>query len=96
MNPTWGSPHITGELAKLGIVVAKSTVEKYMVRTSKPPSQTWRSFLTNHAKEIVSIDFIVVPTVRFTILYVLVFLTVDRRRVVHFNVTAHPTAAWTA
>ena len=96
MNPTWGSPHIVGELAKIGIVVAKSTVEKYMVRTKKPPSQTWRSFLENHAKEIVSIDFIVAPTVRFTMLYVLVFLSIDRRRVIHFNVTAHPTAEWTA
>ena len=96
MNPTWGSPHIVGELAKLGITVAKSTVEKYMVRDAKPPSQTWRSFLRNHAKEIVSIDFIVVPTVRFTMLYVLVFLSIERRRVIHFNVTEHPTAAWTA
>ena len=96
MNPTWGSPHIVGELAKLGITAAKSTVEKYMVRTTKPPSQTWRTFLTNHAKEIVSIDFIVVPTVRFTMLYVLVFLSIDRRRVIHFNIAEHPTAAWTA
>ena len=77
-------------------MVAKSTVEKYMVRTKKPPSQTWRSFLENHAKEIVSIDFIVAPTVRFTMLYVLVFLSIDRRRVIHFNVTAHPTAEWSA
>jgi len=96
VNPTWGSPHIVGELAKIGIVVAKSTVEKYMVRTKKPPSQTWRSFLENHAKQIVSIDFIVAPTVRFTMLYVLVFLSIDRRRVIHFNITAHPTAEWTA
>ena len=62
----------TGEA---GIIVAKSTVEKCMVKVSKPPSQTWRNFLKNHAKEIVSIDFIVVPTVRFTMLYVLVFLS---------------------
>ena len=96
MNPTWGSPYIMGELAKVGIVVAKSTVEKYRVKTRNPPSQTWRNFLKNHAKEIVSIDFIVVPTVRFTLLYVLVFLSVDRRRVVHFNITEHPTAEWTA
>ncbi len=96
MNPTWGSPHIVGELAKLGISASKSTVEKYMVRTKKPPSQTWRSFLENHAREIVSIDFIVAPTVRFTMLYVLVILSIDRRRVIHFNVTAHPTADWTA
>ena len=79
----------------LGIVVAKSTVEKYMVRTKKPPSQTWRSSLENHGKEIVSIDFLVTPTIRFTVLYVLVFLSIDRRRALHFNVTAHPTAAWT-
>ena len=96
MNPTWGSPHIVGELGKLGIAVAKSTVEKYMVRVSKPPSQTWRNFLKNHTKDLVSIDFIVVPTVRFTMLYVLVFLSVDRRSVIHFNVTEHPTAEWSA
>ena len=96
MNPTWGSPHIAGELAKLGITVAKSTVEKYMVQTAKPPSQTWRTFLTNHSKDIVTIDFLVVPTVRFTMLCALVFLSIDRRRVVHFNATEHPTAAWTA
>ena len=85
MNPTWGSPHIVGDLAKLDIVVVKSTVEKYMVRTNKPPSQNWWNFLANHAKEIVSMDFIVVPTVRFTMFYVLVFLSIDRRRVVYFN-----------
>ena len=96
LNRTWGSPHIVGELAKLGITASKSTVEKYMVRTKNPPSQTWRNFLENHAREIVSIDFLVVPTVRFTILYVFVFLSIDRRRVVHFNVTAHPTAEWAA
>ncbi len=96
LNPTWGSPHIVGELAKLGITASKSSVEKYMVRNKNPSSQSWRSFLENHAKEIVSIDFIVAPTVRFTMLYVLVFLSLDRRRVIHFNVTAHPTAEWTA
>ena len=96
MNPTWGSPHIAGELAKLGIQVWPSTVKKYMVRADKPPSQTWRTFLENHARELVSIDFLVVPTVRFQMLYVLVFLSVERRRVVHFNVTEHPTAEWTA
>ncbi len=96
LNPTWGSPHIVGELAKLGISGSKSTVETYMVRTPKPPSQTWRAFLENHARDIVSIDFLVVPTVRFTMLYVLVFLSIERRRVIHFNVTAHPTAEWAA
>ena len=96
MNPTWGSPRIVGELAKLGISVWPSTVKKYMVKADKPPSQTWRTFLKNHAREIVSIDFIVVPTVRFKMLYVLVFLSLEKRRVIHFNVTAHPTAEWTA
>ncbi|MFC1735112.1 integrase core domain-containing protein [Candidatus Hydrogenedentota bacterium] len=96
MNPTWGSPHIVGELAKLGISVWPSTVKKYVVKSDKPPSQTWRTFLRNHAREIVSIDFIVVPTVRFKMLYVLVFLSIEKRRIIHFNVTAHPTAQWTA
>ena len=93
-NITWGSPRIVGELGKLGIEVSKSTVERYMFRARKPPSQTWRSFLRNHASEIVSIDFLVVPTVRFKILYVFVFLSIKRRRIVHFNVTEHPTADW--
>ena len=96
MNPTWGSPHIVGELAKLGIAVWPSTVRKYMIKAEKPPSQTWRTFLKNHARELVSIDFLVVPTVRFKMLYVLVFLSIKRRCVIHFNVTAHPTAQWTA
>jgi putative transposase len=95
-NPTWGSPRLMGELRKLGIEVAKSTVEKYRTRRSKPPSPTWRAFLTTHAKDLVSIDFFTVATVRFEILFVLVILSHDRRRVQHFNITAHPTAAWTA
>ena len=85
-----------GELGKLGIEVAKSTVEKYRVRPSKPPSPTWRAFLANHAKDLVSIDFFTVTTVRFEILYVLIILAHDRRQVRHFNITAHPTAQWTA
>jgi transposase InsO family protein len=96
MNPTWGSPRIMGELAKVGITAAKSTVDKYRVRVRKPPSSTWRAFLKNHAKDIVSIDFLLVPTVRFKILYVFLFLSVDRRRIIHFGVTGHSTAAWAA
>jgi len=95
-NPTGGSPRILGELGKLGISVAKSTVEKYMIRARKPPSPTWRSFLNNHLKDLVAIDFFVVPTVRFRVLFVLVVLAHHRRRVVHFNVTEHPSATWTA
>ncbi|MFI5398949.1 MAG: integrase core domain-containing protein [Candidatus Binatia bacterium] len=95
-NPTWGSPRIMGEPRKLGIAVAKSTVEKYRVRRSKPPSPTWRTFLATHAKDLVSIDFFTVATVRFEILFVLIILAHDRRRIRHFNITAHPTAEWTA
>jgi putative transposase len=80
----------------LGIQVAKATVEKYIVRTRRPPSPTWRAFLDNHVKELVSIDFFVVPTVAFKVLYVFIALAHARRRIVHFSVTEHPTAQWTA
>jgi len=95
-NATWGSPRIQSELALLGYTVDQSTVVKYMCRHRKPPSPTWRTFLENHVPDIVAIDFFVVPTVRFCLLYCLVVLRHDRRRVVHFNVTPHPTARWTA
>ncbi len=95
-NTGWGSPRIAGELRKLGIDVAKSTVEKYRVGSRKPPSSSWKAFLMNHIQDLVSIDFLVVPTVRFKVLFVLVVLAHHRRRVVHFNVTEHPTAQWTA
>ena len=70
-NPLWGSPRIVGELRKLGIDVAKSTVEKYRVRPRKPPSPTWKTFLQNHAQDLVAMDFFVVPTVIFKVLFVL-------------------------
>ena len=95
-NPLWGAPRIHGELLKLGIDIGQTSVSKYMVRGSKPPSQTWRTFLENHLKSEVSIDFFTVPTVRFQILYVFLVLAHDRRRILHFGVTAHPTAEWTA
>ena len=95
-NPGWGSPRIVGELQKLGIQVAKSTVEKYRVRCRKPPSPTWKAFLDNHLKDLVSIDFFTVPTVKFKVLFVLIVLVHDRRKVVHFNVTEHPSSQWTA
>ena len=94
-NPLWGAPRIHGELLKLGIDVGQTSVGKYMVRLRKPPSQTWRTFLDNHVKTLVSVDFFTVPTIRFQILYVFLVLAHDRRRVLHFNVTAHPTAEWT-
>ena len=95
-NPTWGSPKIVAELAMLGIDVAKSTVEKYQPKRAGPPSPTWRTFLDQHVRDLVSIDFFIVPTVRFRVLFVFVVLAHDRRRIVHFNVTEHPTAQWTA
>jgi putative transposase len=95
-NPTWGSPRIVGELRKLGIEVAKSTVEKYRVPLSKLPTPTWKTFLNNHMQDLVSLDFFIVPTVTYKVLFVLLILTHQRRRVVHFNVTEHPTAEWTA
>jgi transposase InsO family protein len=94
-NPLWGSPRIVGELRKLGIDVAKSSVEKYMVKRQKPPSPTWRSFLQNHVKDLVSIDFFTVPTIKFRVLFVFLVLAHDRRRVIHFNVTDHPSEQWT-
>ena len=95
-NPLWGAPRIHGELLKLGISVSESTVAKYMRRDPRPPSQTWRTFLTNHASQIMAADLFVVPTVTFRLLFVLVILAHDRRRIVHVAVTEHPTAAWTA
>jgi len=95
-NPTWGAPRILSELLLLGYDVAKSTVAKYMVRQPKPPSQTWRAFLANHAGQIAAVDFFTVPTVTFRVLYVFLVLRHDRRHIVHFNVTTNPTARWTA
>ena len=95
-NPTWGSPRVRNELAKLGIELSRATVAKYMIRHRKPPSPTWRSFLDNHVKDLVSIDFFTVPTATFRVLFVVLILTHDRRRVVHFNVTSSPSAEWTA
>ena len=95
-NPLWGAPRIHGELLKLGIDVAERTVSRLLPKRRSPPSQTWRTFLTNHVRDLVSIDFFTVPTARLRVLFVFVVLAHDRRRVLHFNVTEHPTAAWTA
>ncbi len=95
-NPTWGAPRIHSELRLLGHAIAQSTVATYMPRRRKPPSQNWRTFLDNHIRDIVAIDFFVVPTVHFRLLYCFIVLRHERRRVVHFNVTPYPTARWTA
>jgi hypothetical protein len=94
-NPLWGAPRIHGELRKLGLEVSETTVAKYVGRRRTPPSPTWRTFLTTHVSQLASIDFFIVPTVTFRVLFVLVVLSHHRRRVVHVNVTDHPTVAWT-
>ncbi len=76
--------------------MAKSTVEKYRLRPRRPPSPSWRAFLRNQVTGIVALDFFTVPTVGFKVRFVLIVLVHDRRRVLHFNVTEHPTAQWTA
>ena len=95
-NPLWGAPRIHGELLKLGIEVSQATVAKYMARQRELPSQTWRTFLNNHLKDLVLTDFFVVPTIGFRVLFVFVVLAHHRRRVLHFNVTANPTSGWAA
>jgi putative transposase len=95
-NIGWGAPRIHGELKMLGIGVSESTVAKYTVRHRSPPSQTWRTFLDNHELELVSVDFFTVPSATFRVLYVFVVLRHERREIVHFNATYHPTAEWAA
>jgi hypothetical protein len=95
-NPLWGAPRVHGELLKLGIDVAERIVSRLMPKQRTPPSQTWRTFLANHVRDLVSIDFFTVPTANLRVLFVLVVLAHHRRRVLHFNVTEHPTAHWTA
>jgi len=94
-NGLSGAPRIHGELLKLGIDVAPSTVGKYLRRNRRPPSQNWRPFLKKHMKQMASMDFFIVPTALFRVLFVFVVLSHDRRRL-HFNVMEHPTEAWTA
>ena len=94
-NPTWGAPRVHGELLMLGFEVGEATVSRYMPRRRKPPSHSWRSFLRNHTNDLVSIDFFVVPTATFRILYVFLVLEHERRHIAHFNVTDGPSAQWT-
>ncbi len=95
-NPLWGGPRIHSELLKLGIDVSQATVSKHMLRTPRRPDPGWETFLRNHMNCIASVDFFVVPTVTFKVLFVLVVLSHARRHVVHFGVTTKPTAEWTA
>jgi hypothetical protein len=95
-NPLWGAPRIHGELLKLGFEVAQSSVAKYMVKRCGPPSQGWRTFLSNHAPDIAAMDLFIVPTIGFDLLYALVIVRLERRNLVWINVTPHPAAEWIA
>jgi len=95
-NPLWGAPRIHGELLKLGFEVAQSSVAKYMFKRRGPPSQRWRTFLSNHAPNIAAMDLFVVPTIGFDLLYAIVIVRLVRRDLVWINVTANPTAEWIA
>jgi hypothetical protein len=90
-NPIWGAPRIHGELLKLGFEISERTVSRLIPKDRKP-TQTWMTFLRNHVGQLVSIDFFTVATIRLRILYVFIVMAHDRRRVVHFNITEHPTA----
>src|SRR3979490_1488879 len=89
-NRLWGAPRIHGELLKLGFEVAQSTVAKYMARRGRGPSQTWKSFLRNHTAGIAAMDFLIVPTVGFKLLFVLVILRHQRRRLISLRATHNP------
>jgi putative transposase len=95
-NPLWGAPRMQGELRKLGIEISERTVSRLLAQLSRPPSQTWRTFLANHVSALASMDFFTVSTLTGRLLFVFVMLSHDRRRIVHVNCTAHPTSAWTA
>lgn len=95
-NPLWGAPRIHGELLKLGIEVAQSSVAKYMVNRRGPPSQGWWTFLRNHAPDVAAMDLFVVPTIGFDLLYAFIIVRLDRRELVWISVTTHPTAEWVA
>jgi transposase InsO family protein len=98
MNVGWGAPRIHGELLKLGIAISEITVSRHMPKRlpAAGSRQRWATFMRNHLHETLAIDFAVVPTVTFGIVYVFFVLSLERRRILHFNVTRHPTAAWTA
>lgn len=95
-NPLWRAPRIHGELQKLGIEVSERTVSRVLRTTKRPPSQSWKTFLRNHIGEIVAIDFFTVPTISLRVLFVFLVIEHQRRRILHFAVTEHPTAEWTA
>ena len=95
-NSDWGAPKIHGELLKLGFEVSESTVARYLRRLRRPgdAGKRWLAFLANHREAIVAIDFFTVPTLTFKLLYCFFVIEHGRRRILHFNVTSHPTSEW--
>ena len=93
-NPLWGAPRIHGELLKLGIDVGQTSVAKYMSRWKRPPSQGWKTFLRNHVDGIAAMDLFVVPTISFKLLYGLVVMSHERRKILQLSATEHPSAEW--
>jgi len=95
-NPDWGSPKIQGELLKLGFQISERTVARYLrrVRRRGDPGKRWLAFLQNHREVIVALDFFTVPTLTFRLLYCFFLIEHGRRKILHFNITRHPTAAW--
>jgi len=95
-NPTWGAPRIHGELLLLGVDVSERTISRWMKRAPRDPqpAQRWRAFLANHREGIAAMDFFTVPTITFGVLYCFFVISHDRRRILHFNLTKHPTSAW--
>jgi putative transposase len=95
-NPKWGAPRIHGELMKLGFDISESTVLRYMPKKGRRTTgQNWKTFLKNHSKEIIAIDFLTVPTINFKLIHTFVVIELHRRKLIHFNVTKNPTAEWT-
>ena len=95
-NPLWGAPRIHGELLMLGYNISQSTVSYYMPKNTPRSKQTWLTFLHNHLKETISVDFFSIPTLTYSLLHVFVILSHDRRKIIHFNITKHPTDEWTS
>jgi transposase InsO family protein len=95
-NKTWGAPRIHGELKMLGFEISERTVLRWMRKAPRDPepAKRWAAFLSNHREAIAAMDFFTVPTLTFGVLYCFFVITHDRRRILHFNVTRHPTSAW--
>ncbi|MFA8451823.1 MAG: integrase core domain-containing protein [Bacteroidales bacterium] len=96
-NPLWGAPRIHGEILKLGYRISQSTILRYIPKSNnRTTGQRWKTFLKNHSREIISIDFFTIATINFKIVYVLIFLDHHRRKIIYFNVTSNPTSLWTS